>query len=59
MPVYHGAEHTALCDGLEGWNGGGGREAHGDMCALTHTVVWQKPTQRFKAITLQLKKKKL
>ena len=45
-----------LCDSLEGWNGGGGREAHGDTRVLIHIVVWQKPTQRCKAIMLQLKK---
>ena len=48
-----------LCDSLDGWNGGGGRQAHGDVCVLIHTVVWQKPTQHCKAITLQLKKKEV
>ena len=50
-----------LCDDLEGWDGGGGREAQeeGDICihiAVSHCVQ-QKLTQHCKAITLQLKKK--
>ena len=45
-----------LCDSLEGWYGGGGREARGDVCVLIHIIVWQKPTQRCKAIMLQFLK---
>ena len=48
-----------LYDDLEGW---GGREAHeGGLYVylwLIHDVVWLKPTQYFKVIILQLKKKK-
>ena len=49
-----------LCDDLEGWDRGGGREAQegGDMgiygyVQLIHFVVQQKLTQHCKAITLQ------
>ena len=41
----------------------GGREAQegGDMCILwlTHVVVWQKSTQHYKAIILQITKQKI
>ena len=48
-----------LCDSLEGWNGGGGRDAQmgGDICifmAYSCFLQW-KPTQHYKAIILQLK----
>ena len=48
-----------LCDSLEGWNGGGGRDAQmgGDICifmADSCFLQW-KPTQHYKAIILQLK----
>lgn len=48
-----------FCNDLDGWNGsgrgGGGREAPGGRYAyiwLTHDLVQQKLTQRFKAIIL-------
>ena len=48
-----------LCDSLEGWNGGSGREAQmgGDICIFMadSCFLQQKPTQRYKAIILQLK----
>ena len=60
--VQDRAFSLVLCDDLEGWDGGGGREAQeeGDICihiAVSHCVQ-QKLTQHCKAITLQLKKKK-
>ena len=49
-----------LCDDLEGWDGGGGREAQeeGDICIpiAVSLCVQQKLTQHCKAITLQFKK---
>ena len=48
-----------LCDNLEGWGGVGGmfkRQGIYVYLWLIH-IVWQKPTQRCKAIILQLKKK--
>ena len=48
-----------LCDQLEGWNGVGGRlKREGPyVCGrLIHVDEWQKTTQYFKAIILQLKK---
>ena len=59
-----------FCDGLEGWDRerGEGLEKEGRYTHThTHThiqlwliciVVWQKPTQYYKAIFLQLKSKK-
>ena len=48
-----------LCDSLEGWNGGSGREAQmgGDICIFMadSCFLQQKPTQHYKAIILQLK----
>ena len=48
-----------LCDSLEGWNGGGGREAQmgGDICIFMadSCFLQRKPTQHYKAIILQLK----
>ena len=47
-----------LCNDLEGWDGGGWREAQEGICVylwLIHVVLWQKPTQHYKAIILQLK----
>ena len=54
------AQPSAL-DNLEGWDGeGNGREVQegGDILYLwlIHVDVWQKPTQYYKAIILQLKK---
>ena len=51
-----------LCDKLEGWAGvGGEREVQKRgayvYLGLIHVVVWQKPTQHWKAIIFQLKKK--
>ena len=49
-----------LCDNLEGWDGmgWGGREGQdgGGICILMadSIVLWKKPTQHCKAITLQL-----
>ena len=52
-----------LCDGLEGWDRGcRGRlkkEAIYVYFQLSHIVVQQKPAQHCKAITLELKKRKL
>ena len=53
------------CDNLEGWDGvgwggPGGRLKREEMYLylwLIHVVVQQKPTQRYKAIILQLKNK--
>jgi len=52
-----------LCNDLDLWDGvGGEREVQegGDICLprLIHVDVWQKSTQCWKAIILQLKKKK-
>ena len=47
-----------LCDNLEGWGGVGGtfkRQGIYVYLWLIH-IVWQKPTQRCKAVILQLKK---
>ena len=47
-----------LCNDLEGWDGGGWREAQEGICVylwLIHVVLWQKPTRHYKAIILQLK----
>ena len=49
-----------LSDNTEGWGGVGGSgevQEGGDNVYLwiIHTVVWQKPTQYFKVIILQLK----
>ena len=48
-----------LCDSLEGWNGGGGREAQmgGDIRIFMadSCFLHRKPTQHYKAIILQLK----
>ena len=47
-----------LCDDLE-WEAqeGGGIYVCTYICLwLMHIVVWQKPTQQYRAITLQLKK---
>ena len=54
--VTRGAE---LCDGLEGWDGGGGREAQEgeDACVLIHVVVGQKLAQHCEETILQLKNK--
>ena len=51
-----------LCDDLEGWDGGSGRESEdGDDIyinkQLAHFVVQQKLMQHCKEIILQLKKK--
>ena len=50
-----------LCDDLEGWDGGvTGREVQegGDICIriAIRVDVWQKLTQHWKTIILQLKK---
>ena len=53
----------ALCDNLEGWDGGregGEAQEGGDVCIVmtdSEVVVVQKPTQHYKAIFLQLKNK--
>ena len=49
-----------LCANLEGWNGVGGSKRRGIYIYLWlfHVVVWEKPTQHYKAIILQLKVKK-
>ena len=48
-----------LCDDLEGWNGGEGREVQEEVIYvylwLIHVVVQQKPRQYFKETLLQLK----
>ena len=47
-----------LCNDLEGWDGGGWREAQEGICVylwLIHVVLCQKPTRHYKAIILQLK----
>ena len=47
-----------LCDDLEGWDGVGGSFRKAGACAciwLIHANAWQEPTQRRKAIILQLK----
>ena len=54
-----------LCDDLEGWVGmegrkwevGGRRKREGTYIYLwlIHVDIWQKPTQYYKAIILQLK----
>ena len=54
---------TGLCDDREGWDGaqvGGSFKTEGVYVYLwlIYVVVWQKPTQHCKAITLQLKLKK-
>ena len=43
-----------------GWEVGGGYKKKGTCVYLwlIHVVVWQKPTQQFKTIVLQLKRKK-
>ena len=53
-----------LCDVLEGWGEGSGREAHegGDIyiyLRLIHIVVQQELTQHCKVVILQLKKSHL
>ena len=52
-----------FCDNLEEWDGVGGggrfkREGTYVYLWLIHITVWQKPTQHYKAIILQLKIKK-
>ena len=51
----------ALRDELEGWGGGRGgrlrREGISVKLWLICTIVWQKPTQHCKVISLQLKSK--
>ena len=42
---------TRACNNLEGWDGEGTRV----YPWLIHVVVWQKPTQYYKAMILQLK----
>ena len=49
-----------LCDNLEGWDGvgrGGRFEREGTYVYLwlIHVGVWQRPTQHYKAVILQLK----
>ena len=39
-----------------GWEGGSGSRGHVLYLQVTH-VVWKKPTQHYKTINLQLKKK--
>ena len=62
--MRHRGLKPGLCDNLEGWDGvGGGRGfkregTHVYLC-LIHVDVWQKPTQHYKAIILQLKINKL
>ena len=51
-----------LRDNLEWWDGvGGGREIQEEGAyvhlSLIHVDVWQRPTQHYKAIILQLKEK--
>ena len=51
-----------LCNNLEGWDGEeGGREVQEEgtcvFLRLIYVDVWQKPTQFWKAINLQLKNK--
>ena len=52
-------EHNlVLCDILRGWDGEEGRfKKKGTYVYLwlIHVAVWQKPTQYYKAIILQLK----
>ena len=55
-----GNPRPVLCDNLEGWGGeggGGGLQDGGThVCLwLIHADVWQKPSQYWKAIILQLK----
>ena len=55
-----GSSNLVLCDNLEGWDGvgGGGRfEREGTYVYLwlIHVGVWQRPTQHYKAVILQLK----
>ena len=46
-----------VCNNLEGWGVGGRFKRKGPYVYLwlIHIVVWQKPTQHYKAIILQLK----
>ena len=55
-----------LCDNREGWDGVGvrregefKREGTYEYLWLIHVDVWQKPTQYYKVIILQLKRNKL
>ena len=55
-----GNPKLVLCDNLEGWGGDGGergvreRGAHVYLWPI-HVDVWQKPSQYYKVIILQLK----
>ena len=55
-----GSSNLVLCDNLEGWDGvgrGGRFEREGTYVCLwlIHVGVWQRPTQHYKAVILQLK----
>ena len=57
-----GSSNLGLCDNLEGWAGwevGGRFKREGTYAylRLIHVDVWQKPTQYYKAVILQLTKK--
>ena len=54
--VRHKELKPVLCDNLERWDGvGAGREGTYVYLRLTYVDVWQKPTQHYKVIILQLK----
>ena len=57
--MYHRELNLGLCDNLEGWDGVRGGRFKGEgtyaYLGLIHAAVWQKPTQHYKAIILQLK----
>ena len=45
-----------LCDNLERWDGVGGSKGREHMYTyVIHADIWQKPTQYYKAIILQIK----
>ena len=52
--------NPGLCDNLEGWDGVGGggrlkREGTYVYLWLINVSIWQKPTQYYKAVILQVK----
>ena len=55
----HRELNPVLCDNLEGWDKVGGVEVQegGDIRIFwpIHIAIWQKPTQHWKAVILQLK----
>ena len=54
--VGHRELKPVLCDNIERWDGvGAGREGTYVYLWLIHVDVWQKPTQHYKEIILQLK----